>query len=175
MTTNELVGEDIMVTSRTFVYVSILLAACMICTAQAKGPASPYNVYDFGAIDDGRTLDTKAIQVAINTCAKSGGGTVFFPAGTYLTGTILLRNHIRLYLDAGALILGSTNVDDYPIKVCAYPSRSDRYTVRALFWGEGLHDIAISGRGTTDGQGPYFKDNYPKFRELTYQEGTEKW
>ncbi|NOY59812.1 MAG: glycoside hydrolase, partial [Calditrichaeota bacterium] len=66
-----------------------------------------YNVTDFGAAADGKTLDTKAIQAAVDSCSQSGGGTVFFPAGTYLTGTIYLKNHVRLNLDAGALVLGS--------------------------------------------------------------------
>jgi len=145
-----------------------MLVACSICTAQTKSQKSPYNVRDFGAVGDGRTLDTKAIQMTIDTCAERLGGTVFFPAGTYLTGTIHLRNHIRLHLDAGALILGSTNVDDYPIKVCAYPSRSDSYTVRALFWGEGLQDIAITGRGIIDGQGPHFNGNLASADEIAH-------
>ena len=146
----------------------ILVVTCSVGTAHAGSQKRPYDVRDFGAVGDGRTMDTKAIQNTIDLCAECGGGTVFFPAGTYLTGTIRLRNHIRLHLDSGALILGSTNVDDYPITVCQYPSRSDRYTVRALFWGEGLRDVAITGHGTIDGQGPHFKDNRASADEIAH-------
>lgn len=156
------------ISSRIFFCASMLLVVCMVLTAQAKSLTSQYNVCDFGASGNGSTLDTKAIQTAIDTCAERGGGMILFPAGKYLTGTINLRNHIRLYLDAGATILGSTNVDDYPIKFCAYPSRSDRYTARALFWGEGLQDIAITGRGTIDGQGAQFKDKRASADEIAH-------
>lgn len=153
--------------SRTFFYISILFVACSICTAQTKSQKSPYNVRDFGAVGDGRTLDTKAIQAAIGACVNKGGGTVYFPAGTYLSGTIYLRDHIRLDLDAGAVILGSANVEDYPFIMCGFPSRADRYNGRALIWGEGLHDIAITGHGTIDGQGARFKGKLPTPKEYT--------
>jgi polygalacturonase len=153
--------------SRTFFHFSILLVACSICSAQTGNQRSPYNARDFGAVGDGKTLDTKTIQAAIDTCASKGGGTVYFPAGVYLSGTIYLKNHIRLDLDANAIILGSTRVEDYPFMMCGYPSRVDRYNGRALIWGEGLHDIAITGHGTIDGQGAQFKDNQPTPKEYT--------
>ncbi len=167
------------VLSRMCFQFSILLVVCSVCTAQTESQKSPYNVRDFGAVGDGRTFDTKAIQAAIDTCANKGGGTVYFPAGTYLSGTIYLKDHIRLDLDAGALILGSTNVEDYPFIMCGFPSRADRYNGRALIWGEGLHDIAITGYGTIDGQGAQFKGNLPTPKEyanlVSIYEGTGRY
>ena len=122
-------------------------------------PATAFRVTDFGAVGDGQALDTKAIQTAIDACSSQGGGTVQFPAGRYLTGTFYLKDHVRILLDAGAVVLGSTDLEDYPIAINGFPSRTDRYCVRALIRGEGLSNIAITGRGTIDGQGSAFRDN----------------
>ena len=92
---------------------------------------------------------------------KTAAARCVSPAGAYLTGTLFLKDHVRLDLDSGACILGSPNVEDYPLMRCGFPSRTDRYTGRALLWGEGLEDIAITGRGTIDGQGALFRDNKP--------------
>lgn len=121
--------------------------------------AGANNITDFGAVGDGKTLNTRAIQAAIDACAKSGGGTVEFPAGTWLSGTLYLKSHVNLNLNAGARLLGSTRVADYPLNHCKYPSWSDRYVGRALLWGEGLENVSITGRGTIDGQGHYFAEN----------------
>jgi polygalacturonase len=118
-----------------------------------------YDVTDFEAIGDGLTLNTKAIQSAIDACAEKSGGTVYFPAGTFLSGTIYLKDNISLYLEPGSILLGSTDVDDYPLNGTRYPSGSDRYVARALIWGEDLKNISISGRGTIDGQGARFAAN----------------
>ena len=76
---------------------------------------SVYNPKDFGAKADGIAVDTRAIQQAIDRCAASGGGTVRFAAGTYLTAPILLKSNITLQLDKGAVVVGTTNPADYPV------------------------------------------------------------
>src|SRR5215471_13684880 len=76
-------------------------------SARAIAGPSTFNIRAFGATGDGKTLDTAAINKAIEACSKAGGGTVYFPAGTYLSGSIHLRSFINLYLDAGATILGA--------------------------------------------------------------------
>ena len=118
-----------------------------------------WNVAEHGAVGDGVTLNTGSIQAAVDACAAAGGGTVVFPAGRFVTGTIFLKDNVRLHLESGAVILGSPDLADYPITRCEYPSRSDSYTARALIWGEGLHNVAITGYGTIDGQGALFKGN----------------
>ena len=82
--------------------------------------ARDIQVVDSGARGDGRTLDTAAIQKAIDDCSASGGGTVWFPAGRFLTGTLFLRGHVTLHLADGAVLLGSTRLEDYPAQPPSY-------------------------------------------------------
>lgn len=107
---------------------------------------------DFGAVADGLTLDTTALQSAIDACAARGGGTVTIPAGRYLTGALFFRDNITLHLEAGATLLASQNPADYPVT----PNRwegAEQLTYAPLMAGNGLKNIAITGRGTIDGQG----------------------
>lgn len=113
---------------------------------------SNFNLRDFGARGDGVTLDTAAMQRAIDAAAQRGGGTVFVPAGRYVVGSIVLRDHITLHLDAGAVLLGSQDPADYPL-IRARWEGVTQDTHAPLIGGEGLRDIAISGRGTIDGRG----------------------
>lgn len=119
--------------------------------------AVEHNVTQHGVVGDGKALNTVAIQAIIDDCTAKGGGVLHFPAGDYVTGTIYLKDNIRLDLATGARILGSTHMADYPLMVCDYPSRVDAYNARALIWGEGLTNVAITGKGTIDGQGAAFK------------------
>ncbi|NOY43475.1 MAG: glycoside hydrolase family 28 protein [Planctomycetes bacterium] len=122
--------------------------------SQAEGAASEaYNVKTYGATGDGTTKDTQSLQKAIDAANQAGGGTVYFPAGSYLTGTLRMKDHVTLHLGAGATLLGSTDLDDYPIIWPAFKSFTDKYVCQSLIYGEDLHDIAVVGRGTIDGQG----------------------
>ncbi len=123
--------------------------------------ANNFYITDFGAVGDGSTLNTRAIQAAIDSCARSGGGRVWFPAGTFLSGTLYLKDNVTLYLDIGATLLASVNIEDYPLNVCDAPSYSDSYVARALIWGENLANVGIIGRGKIDGQGAKFRDKKP--------------
>ncbi len=122
-----------------------------------------FNVRDFGAIGDGRALETLAIQSAIDACHQRGGGTVFVPAGNYVTGSLFLRSNITLYLDAGATLLGSENPADYPIIGSRWEGR-EQQAHAPLIAGVGLRNIAITGRGTIDGRGGYW---WQRHRERT--------
>lgn len=122
------------------------------------------DVRAFGAKGDGVALDTDAISKAILTCAEAGGGTVVFHPGTYVTGTVELMSNITLQLDAGAVVLGSSNLSDY--RKLADNGMGREFGVNSS--GEGLlvgmivardvHDVAIVGRGTIDGRGDDFMD-----------------
>jgi polygalacturonase len=131
----------------------------------ATGQAG-FNVRDHGAAGDGAHLDTRAIQDAVDACARAGGGTVLFPAGAYLSGTIVLKSRVTLHLDAGAVLLGSKNLQDYPSFVPALRSFTDTYTEKSLIYAEGLQDVGIRGRGAIDGQGAAFQGPY-KVRPFT--------
>ncbi|MGC9523514.1 MAG: glycoside hydrolase family 28 protein, partial [Anaerolineae bacterium] len=113
---------------------------------------STYNVRDYGAVGDGETLDTAAMQAAIEACGGAGGGTVTVPAGTYVIGSLMLCNHITLHLDAGATLLGSEDPADYPIIESRWEGAS-RPTHAPLIGGRDLERVAIVGRGTIDGRG----------------------
>ena len=102
-----------------------------------------FNIIDFGAVPDGNTLNTKAIQDAIDAAFKDGGGRVVFPEGIFLTGSVVLKNGVELYLDDGATMLGSTNPVHY----------REMNNWRALILADNAFDIAIRGSGSIDGQG----------------------
>lgn len=111
-----------------------------------------YNVVDFGAVGDGQIKNTDAIRLAMTACAAQGGGTVYVPAGIYVTGPIHLQNHITLYLESGATLLFCRDFAEYP------PVRTrwegvECYGFSPLIYGKDLHDVSLMGRGTLDGQG----------------------
>ncbi len=118
-----------------------------------------YSVRQFGAVGDGKTLDTEAIQKAIDAASAAGGGTVCLPPGTYLSATIRLKSRITLHIDAAATLLGSTNFKDFPEIIPRFRSYTDKYVRTSLIYAEDVHDVAIVGRGTIDGQGAAYKDH----------------
>jgi len=119
-----------------------------------------FNIHDHGAKGDSSTLNTKSIQSAIDECAKAGGGTVYFPAGKYISGTLFLKSNLTLLLDAGAVLIGSGDLNDYPVTVPSVRSYTDNYTDKSLIYGEDLHHIGIIGDGTLNGNGTSFKGPY---------------
>jgi polygalacturonase len=117
-----------------------------------------YNARSFGATGDGKTLDSPAINKAIEACAGAGGGTVFLPAGTYLSGSIRLKSNIHLLIDAGAVILGAPqNLNAYdpeePFTGPAYQDGGHTFFHNSLIWGENLTNVSITGQGTINGGG----------------------
>src|SRR6185295_8600453 len=123
--------------------------------AWAQGPGRPVrSVRDHGARGDGRTSDTRAIQAAIDA-AGSSRGTVYFPPGDYVSGTLHLRSHTVVQLAAGATLIASRDDADFePIEPPAYDSFADAETTSftfALLRGQGLEDVRILGPGRIDG------------------------
>ncbi len=108
-----------------------------------------FNIKDYGA--SGRKSDNAraALQQAIDACGKAGGGTVYVPPGEYTSGQLHLRSGVRLYVEAGATIFATLEGREF-----------DSEKTAALIYGEDLHNIAIEGRGTLDGQATYeFRPN----------------
>lgn len=136
--------------------IKILIVCCLTFAISSTMAAT--DVLSFGAQGDGKTLCTAAIQAAIDETAERGGE-VRFPSGTYLTGTLILKDNITLYLERGAVLLGSTHLKDYPPTPSRYVSHINRYTRSSLIYAEGVKNIAIIGEGIIDGQGthPTFK------------------
>ncbi|HZG85982.1 MAG TPA: glycoside hydrolase family 28 protein [Paenibacillus sp.] len=115
-------------------------------------PNRSVSIVDYGAVGDGHTDNTQAIHAAIQACASAGGGQVVIPPGVWLTGPISLQSRIELHAEAGALVLFSKRFRDYPLVLSSYEGKQ---TVRCQspLDGEGLEDIAITGRGVFDGGG----------------------
>lgn len=129
----------------------------------APSKSSTYNVKEFGAKGDGKTLDSPSINKAIETCAEKGGGTVYLPAGTYLSGSIHLKSNVNLFLDAGSVILGAPqemNAYDPPEEFNgrAYQDGGHTYFHNSLIWGENLENVFITGYGMINGGGLTRKD-----------------
>ncbi len=118
-----------------------------------------YSIIDYGAVADGRTVNTKAIQAAIDACGAAGGGTVVVPPGTFVTGTIWLRSHVELHLQHSAVLLASPNHDDYNT-LDAFPQnfeyRDEECNGTHLILGIEVENAAITGTGTIDGNGTVF-------------------
>lgn len=120
----------------------------MAASAGLLHAAAVCNVRDYGAKGDGTSKDTKAIQAAIDACAKKGGGTVTLPEGNYLSAPIVLKSNITLHLDKGATLLGSTDHADYP-EITEFRAPG----LQALVSATDASNITINGEGTINGQG----------------------
>jgi hypothetical protein len=139
---------------------TILLVPFLISLAASAEPgpvpavAKPeVSVRDYGAAGDGATLDTAGINRAIEACSKTGGGVVRFPPGRYLSGTVRLLSHIVLRLDAGARLVGTTNLSAYeqPAVPSFMPEARWGKWHRALLLAENAEDVTICGDGVIDG------------------------
>lgn len=115
-----------------------------------------WDPYEYGAKADGVTIDTMAIQKAIDLCAASGGGKVLLYGGTFVSGTIILKSHVTLQVESGATLRASKDLKDFPDitpqLVYLYARRFTRY----LIYAERCESISIMGRGTIDGNGREF-------------------
>jgi hypothetical protein len=130
------------------------LAGFLICVAAFVTVSGQYNVKGFGAKGDGVVLDTRSIQLAIDSANKNGGGLVFFPAGVYKIGTVILRSNVELQLSPGTVIVGSENLNDYTVIHQHYESRTkDLYAKFFMFFAENETNVSITGHGTIDGNG----------------------
>jgi polygalacturonase len=123
--------------------------------ARIRRPSIPprtANIIDYGARGDRTTNNTSAIMAAITALHGKGGGRVVVPAGRFLTGPIHLESHIELHVADGATLLFSTDPDDFPIVLTRFEG-VEMMGMSPLIYAYGKHDIAITGRGTLDGQG----------------------
>jgi hypothetical protein len=132
------------------VIAGVLLLIFMVAPAAfAQGPPF-FNVKDYGAAGNGVTLDRASINKAIDACARAGGGTVYFPAGVYLSGTVWLRSNVTLWFASGAELLGTADLAQYEPAV-AGGFGGQWYD--ALIVAKDVRDAAIIGSGVIDGNG----------------------
>ena len=139
---------------------SIILLISMVGILKAAETPTKniFNVRDFGAVGDGKNLDSPAINKAIEAAVAVGGGTVLLPAGTYLSGSIRLKSNIHLHIDAGAIILGAPqNLNAYdetePWTNNPYQDGGHSFFHNSLIWGENLTNVFITGNGMINGGG----------------------
>jgi hypothetical protein len=123
-----------------------------------------YDPRSYGARGDGQTLNTAALQQAIDDCHAAGGGTVVVPPGVYLTGTLSLQSHVTLHLSPGAVLRGSPRREDYnPDDV--FPENrvfaSENVTGAHLILAYQAENVAITGEGTIDGNSAAFFEPLP--------------
>ena len=113
-----------------------------------------FPITDFGAVADGKTLNTEAIQKAIDAAAGQGG-VVGIPEGTFLSGSIFLKPNVELHLDKGAVLLGSNRIDDYPKRETRIEGHFEPWRM-ALVNAQGMDKVRIHGEGKIDGNGILF-------------------
>lgn len=125
-----------------------LICTLFLLAAAFVQAANTWSITDFGATGDGKTLNTKAINRAIDSCHTHGGGTVLVPAGEFVSGTVFLKSNVTLYLEAGAVLRGSSNLADYQAGERHY----------GLLYAYNCKNISIKGEGTIDGNSDVFMD-----------------
>lgn len=144
--------------NQTFKALAVLVLALMPAFAFAD-----FNVRDYGAKGDGKTLDSPAIDKAIEACVKQGGGKVVLPAGTYLSGSIHMKSNVELHLQSGCVILAAPqSMGAYDksetFGFSEYQDGGHTYFHNSLIWAEGQENISITGHGMIDGLGLTKKD-----------------
>lgn len=136
--------------------VKLLVSLCVLAAFTSFVRAADFNIIKYGAVGDGVTLNTNAIQRAIDECHKSGGGSVIFPEGKFLSGTIVMKDNVTISFQENAVLLGSTDLKDY--------KNMDPFTEGlgidvgwALLVAVDAKNIGVTGEGTIDGQGSAIK------------------
>ena len=147
----------------------VLILTLLVLTMSAETAfrsVKPFVVTDHGAVGDGHTLNTKAIQKVIDLCGDAGGGTVVIPEGVFLTGAIFLKPGVNLTVERGGVLKGTVNPDDYP-QVFTRWEGVEREWTSALINAFDMSGLKLSGEGVIDGSGDQWMTRYPRnSREL---------
>jgi polygalacturonase len=140
-----------------------------------EGYSTVFNITDFGAVADGQTLCTGSFAAAVKACMTAGGGTIYVPAGKYLTGPIHFQSNITLDLDAGARLVFSQNTADFSV-LCSRWEGVECEVYSPLIYGVNLENVAVTGRGVIDGQGETWWEKqrqntleYPRPRMISFE------
>ena len=146
--------------------------------AQPKIPAYEVALTDFGAVGDGQTLCTEAFSKAMKHLASKGGGRLVVPEGLWLTGPIQFESCTELHLDRGALVIFTTDYDEYPFVKSIYEGNTAHKKMSPL-WAYEKHDVAITGFGAFDGMGEAWRPSKKmkftenQWKKLTSGQGIE--
>jgi polygalacturonase len=149
-----------MIKPNRLAFLFLLLTIPSILCLAYEDPAF-FNVKNYGAIGDGKNLDSKAINVAIDAASKVGGGTVYLPAGNYLSGSIHLKSDITLYIDQGATIIAAPvsfengyDEEEESISV-QFQDSGHSHWKNSLIWGYDIQNVSIIGAGWINGKNLY--------------------
>jgi alpha-L-rhamnosidase len=139
-------------------FCSLLLAA----TVMANDAPKRYNIAEHGAVGNGTTLNTKAIQAVIDDCAKNGGGAIVIPQGIFLSGSLFLKPGVNIEFEDGGVLRGSQDINDYPKAPTRIEGHFEPWRA-ALINGDKVDHLHITGKGTLDGNGePFWKLFYAR-------------
>ncbi len=147
--------------------VAIVMLGLLPLTAVAESHHHTCIAQNYGAKADGVTMDTHAIQAAIDDCSERGGGKVVLKGGTFLSAPLELKSYVNLEIDKGAVLLGSKNMEDYPLREDAPWRRV------ALIHASSQTNISITGEGTIDGSGEAWWEMARKFKKVHDTLGSE--
>ncbi|MBS1920853.1 MAG: glycoside hydrolase family 28 protein [Bacteroidetes bacterium] len=129
-------------------------------------PSKMFYIKDYGAVNDGETLNTTAFTKAIDACSEAGGGTVLVPAGTWLTGPFKMKSNVNLHTEKNTLVLFTPDRNQYPIVRTS--KESSNFIVQSPISGNNLQNIAITGEGVFDGSGESWRP--VKKSKLTHEQ-----
>jgi len=130
--------------------------ACLIFwfhNSSAQG--GQYSITGYGAVKNSGKVCTKALQAAVDACHKAGGGDVIIPTGVFIIGTVHLKSNVHLFLQSGAVLKGSSNLNDYEVYIPEKPYPSIH---KGMFFTEDAENVSISGQGEIDGNSDAFLD-----------------
>ena len=145
-----------------------LVLLLLLVTVSTLSFGKIYDIRDYGAIGDSLTINTKAIQKAIDECSAEGGGIVLIQGGNYVTGTIFMKSGVTLRIEKMAVLSGSKDIKDYAENVMKNMYRDESYMDRCLVFAHNQKFIGIEGGGIIDGNGEAFPNKIPgiKYRPM---------
>src|SRR5438046_10054921 len=130
----------------------IIISLAPLC---ASAEWKTFSITKYGAVGDGKALNTNAIARAIDAASRAGGGYVRFPEARWLSGAIELKSNVVLYLDVGATLLMSSDPGDYPMIKTRWEG-VECYNYSGLIFARDAEHIAMQGKGTIGGRGPHW-------------------
>jgi polygalacturonase len=131
---------------------AVLWGLAITAGAAGASPAKHYVITDFGAVADGQTVNTRAIQSAIDRCASAGGGAVVVPQGIFISGALFFKPGVNLLVEQDAVLKGTANPDDYPLVKTRWEGVEREWTCAFLNFDD-MQNVLVTGQGTIDGAG----------------------
>jgi polygalacturonase len=158
---------------RRRVVLSLLSLPAWHHAANAAVPAAGrLSILDAGAVADGATVNTRAIQAAIDRLAAQGGGTVVVPAGVFVSGALFLKPNVHLHLDRGAVLRCSTDMRHFPVQRTRIEGHFEERFNPGLVNAAGCDGLRITGEGTLDGAGRPIWDRFWQLRKAAKDKGS---